>query len=104
MNVIKPIKWFQEKHENIIKVMMSVMLPLFTSGRELAMRIAVKRTASIGTKSSKLKHKLLAKDTRDYQKYPPHELLSIEILRLERKLPNLSPEEGFRLSQLYQHT
>jgi len=103
MNLIIPLKGFQENQKNIVLAMMYAVFPIFSKGRELALKIIDRKKNYLEfghTKEDVVP--LPEKPKRDYTKFPPHELISIEIMRLERKLPNLSPEEGLRLSELYQ--
>jgi len=101
MNLITPLKKFQENQEKIITAMMFTAIPIFSRGRDLALKIIKRKEHYLDFGHEKI-DTLPEKPTRDYIKYPPRELLSIEIMRLERKLPNLSHEEGLRLSELYQ--
>ena len=104
MNLILPLKGLQDNQEQIVSAMMSVVFPIFKRGRELALRIVQRRRLYL--ESQVIQRSLptiKVQAIRDYEKFPPRELLSIEMMRLEQKLPNLSPEEGLRLSHLYQH-
>jgi hypothetical protein len=102
MNPILPLKGFQENQRKIVLAMMAEVLPIFENGRELAIRIIERRRKYLHSGPKKVRTGLQTTTRRDYEKFPPKELLSIELMRLERKLPNLSPEEGLRLSELYQ--
>lgn len=105
MNVIKPIQDLQDNQQKIQSIMVKSAMALFRRGRKMAYRI-VKRYEehmAIRRVTRKQTTQRRAPAGRDYAQTPPSERYEIEILRLERKLPDLSPEEGQRLSLLYKY-
>ena len=106
MNVIEPIAKLTEKQNVIVSIITKSCMSMFRKGRRLAHRIISKRDAFLRTKSYHVQKDIQWRPTarRDYRKRPPMERVEVEIMRLERKLPNISPKEGKRLSLLYRES
>jgi hypothetical protein len=97
MHVIKPFQILQEHQVEILSKMTEDYLNMFCTGRELAKNLAERNKTYI----SSHKYKPEISSVRDYALQPPLELKSIEIMRLERRMPNLSSDEKARLRDLY---
>lgn len=109
MNVIEPIAKLTEKQHVIVNIVTRNLMSTFRKGRQLAYKIIIRRDEYLKTKVDDAA--LVGPDFspvrtrgRDYKKNPPMERIEVEIMRLERKLPNLSLDEGRRLSMLYKET
>ena len=96
MNKIKEVEKIKNKQEKILAIMVDTAMEEFEKGRGLALEI-VQRAKGNGKKNSKSEV-----PSRNYKNRPAVENLEIEMMNLENKLPNLTPEEGNRLSFIYE--
>jgi len=111
MSVIKPVKRLLDRRKEIVRASLKHVMATFQRGRKLAQKIAARHNNYARLQNLKKYTRPSPKDQnweplacipkRDYSKRPAEEMLEVEIMRLERKLPNLSTEEGYRLSSLY---
>jgi hypothetical protein len=97
MHAIKPFQRLQERQAEIVSQITEDYLNMFSQGRELAQKMAERNDAYVRS------HEYVPEipSSRDYGRCPPLELKSIEIMRLERRMPDLSDEEKARLRDLY---
>ncbi len=93
-NIIEEIVKFKENLKSIGEQLLELGSEEFEKGRKIALEI----TQRIKNSTNAEKRRILE---RDFNTTPPMEMLEIEMLRLERKLPFLSQEEGKRLVSLY---
>lgn len=106
MNEITALRELSLKHEEITTVMVSSWMSVFSRGRKLANKI-VDRDSKYVRRHAASMYEASPKDAnwsaqaRDYSANPPREALDIEIMRLEARLPNITEEDGKRLSELY---
>lgn len=116
MNTIRPLKKILDRRDEIIDVSLNHIMSSYMKGRKIAKRLEARKgeyerqkalkngVIQPSPKDANWEPALPAVQKRDYRKKPPQELLDVEIMRLERKLPNLSSQEGLRLSELYAKT
>lgn len=100
MNPIEPISELQKNQPAMQDVAVRQAVAYFNEGRALADKIL--RRYRKYAKTNPSPKDVCWEPQRDYLQKPPFELQEIEMMRLERKLPNLSDEEGRRLLSLYQ--
>lgn len=98
MNVIEPIQNLKDTGRSIENVIVGNAMATFQEGRALSIRIAARYREYSQRNSITASPPSVS---RDYRQNPPAEAYEIEMMRLERKLPNLTAEEGRYLSELY---
>ena len=86
----------RERQEEIIEFMVSNAMRDFESGRKLA-KVIVNRARKF--ESDKLDR---MESPQEKKSRVPAEAIEVEIMRFERRLSSLTPEEGERLSELYE--
>jgi hypothetical protein len=91
---IPAIMALRDRQEEIIEFMVNSAMKDFESGRKLAKVIINRATKFESDKLDKLE---TPKKSR-----VPAEAIEVEIMRLEKRLSSLTPEEGERLSELYE--
>ena len=92
---IPAIMRLRERQEEIIEFMVFNAMKDFEYGRKLA-KVIVNRARKF--ESDKLDRMALPQE----KSHVPAEAIEVEIMRLERRLSSLTPEEGARLSELYE--
>lgn len=93
MNPLPEIITIKKRQAEIVKFLLSMAMSEFSKGRILSMDI-VKRAKKFNRKTQVVRRPTLP--------IPPAlELVEIEIMRLERKLPALTPDEAARLADYY---
>lgn len=110
MSSIRQIEIVKKYRDSMIEIIEREALKEFSRGRDLA-NIVVSRAREYilrqenGEPSPKDPNwdyfAVPPKPPRDYADNPAAELTEVEIMRLERKLPGLSEDEGKRLKELY---
>ena len=90
MVLIQPIMTIRKRKSDIEKDIMATVSAEFHKGRRLAWQVV-----------SRIRNKGKSNQERNYELSPPAEALEIEVMRLERKLPSLKPQERERLVELY---
>lgn len=111
MSSIRPIELVKVHRNAMIEIIEREAIKEFSRGRELAGVVVARAREYLlrkehGEPSPKDPNwdyfALPPKPPRDYEETPPAEAIEVEIMRLERKLPSLSPDEGKRLKELYE--
>jgi hypothetical protein len=97
MRPIKPFQTLQEHRVEIVSQITEDYLEIFSRGRELGQKMFERNDAYIRARE----HMSEDPPARDYGLRPPLEFKSIEIMRLERRMPDLSDAEKARLRDLY---
>lgn len=95
MNEVVEIKEMRRLQAEIIECLVEKAMEQFSKGRALGQSILDRARKFVDDRKK-------GDAPRDYAQRPPLEQAEIEALRLERRLPRLSKEEGDRLSVLYQ--
>ena len=90
MSLIQPIMTIRKRKADMERDIMAAVGAEFHKGRRLAWQVV----SRIRSKGQNLKE-------RNYEVSPPQEAMEIELMRLERKLPNLTVQERERLVELY---
>jgi hypothetical protein len=90
MSLIQPIMTIRKRKDDIEKDVMAMVALEFHKGRRLAWQVV----ARIRSKGQSLKE-------RNYEVSPPTEAMEVELMRLERKFPVVTPQEWQRLLELY---
>jgi hypothetical protein len=89
MRPLPEIAEIKTKQADVVECILDEAMHEFEKGRELALQV-VERAKSFE-----------ANRTDEVVYEPPTEEIEIEVLRLERKLPNITEEEGKKLSEYY---
>lgn len=104
---IESINKVRSLQADLVDVLVGMAMQQFEDGRALAFEIVARmdkfeaRVYGPGPGSPPSYHLARVEQAR---RDPPLELLEIELIRLERRLPRLTREEGARLSVLYSKT
>lgn len=93
--VVEEIVEFKKSLKTISEQIMELGMDEFEKGRKIALGVTERLKNSI----NKNKNIIIE---RDYNDTPPLEAIEIQILKIEKKLPNISKEEGRELSELYE--
>lgn len=93
-NVVHEIVEFKKRLTEIAQQLLDLGMEEFEKGRNIAIEI----TQRVRNLTNMEKKSIVE---RDFSLTPPLEAIEVEMLRLERKLPFLSHEEGKRLADLY---
>lgn len=96
MNPITEVFEVKQRQEEVTSILVEVAMSEFSKGRKIAEEIIARVKAQIGEPQRP------TTTARNYFSAPPLEALEIEAIRLERRLPLLSREEGRRLAELYE--
>lgn len=100
MNPIPAIGIVKQRREEVLKEILDSIMAEFSRGRRLAKEI-VSRVEK-NRKALPMSAVPASTDSsRNYRSEPPTEVMEVELMRLERKLPNVTSDEGKRLSVLY---
>jgi len=94
-NRIPSIMMLRERQEEIVSFMVASAMKDFEAGRKLAKSI-------IGRARKFESDRLDKGEAPGTTSRVPAEAIEVEIMRLERRLSNLTPEEGKKLSELYE--
>lgn len=97
MNPIPAISLVKQRREEVIKEILDSIMAEFVRGRRLAKEIVGRIDKAPKPKAPPQ----IQAPSRNYRSDPPTEALEVEMMRLERRLPNLTEDEGKRLSLLY---
>lgn len=105
MNPIVEIQEIRKRQAEIIDILLSNSMEEFMKGRELA-KLLINRSKKNEERRKKLTTPTPAMEAaaaaNTYKEIPPFEMIEIEAINIENKLPNISREEGQRLSLLYE--
>lgn len=93
-NIIQEIVKFKENLKSIAEQLLELGSEEFEKGRKIAQEISLRIKDCTNSEKKRISE-------RDFNTTPPMEILEVEMIRLERKLPFLSQEEGKRLVMLY---
>lgn len=95
MNPIPELEFLQSVSDQILDLLVETAMTELEAGEELFKQISAR--------AERFDNKYVAKPAPTVPQHaePPLESLEIEMMRLERRLPTLSKEEGERLSCLY---
>lgn len=103
MSEIVAIKNMRTKQSLIVALVVTHAMDTYHQGRILVEKMSVKCvTHDYGDVMTIDPLVLMEEDVKESSVYVPMEAIEIEIMRLERRLPNLSAEEGEQLSLLYE--
>ena len=101
MNPIPAISLVKQRRDEVLKEILDSIMAEFVRGRRLAQEIVERLDRTSKGKKAPPQVPQIQAPSRNYRSDPPTEVLEVEMMRLERRLPNLTEEEGKRLSLLY---
>jgi len=89
MKPLREISEIKNKQAEVVECVLAEAMHEFAKGRELALQVVERARSYAANKAEGVKHE------------PSTEEIEIEVLRLERKLPNLTEEEASKLTECY---
>jgi len=92
--IVVEVVEFKKNLKTISEQILELGMEEFEKGRRIALEI----TERLKNSTNKIPRKVVQ---RDFNVVPPLEQIEVEMIRLEKKLPFLSHEEGRRLADLY---
>lgn len=109
MNPVEEIHQIRKSRSELTDIIMGNVMDEFLRGRVLCREI-VGRLFEYRARNGGSVHQRVDEDEqgaaheppRDYADRPPMEQLEVELMRLESKLPKLTPDEGKKLLRLYE--
>lgn len=98
MKPIPAISMVKQHRQQVLKEVLDSIMAEFSRGRKLAKEIVARMEPFIAPQDEVTMTEVAS---RDYRKNPPLEVFEVEVMRIENKLPDITVEEGKRLSYLY---